>query len=50
MINLKEKLKNKILTVGSWITLSHPAVAEIMAKAGFDWLTVDMEKLDLPEG
>jgi len=21
----------------------HPSIAEIMAKAGFDWLTVDME-------
>ena len=31
------------LTIGSWITIGHPAVAEIMAKSGFDWLTVDME-------
>lgn len=31
------------LSVGSWITLAHPAVAEIMAKAGFDWLVVDLE-------
>ncbi|NQV01741.1 MAG: 2,4-dihydroxyhept-2-ene-1,7-dioic acid aldolase [Bacteroidia bacterium] len=29
--------------MGSWITLSDPSVAEIMAQAGFDWLTVDME-------
>ena len=29
--------------VGSWITLAHPAIAEIMAMAGFDWLAVDME-------
>lgn len=29
--------------IGSWITLAHPAVAEIMANAGFDWLAVDME-------
>lgn len=40
---LKDKLKKKKLTIGSWITLAHPAIAEIMAKAGFDWLTVDME-------
>ena len=31
------------LTIGSWITLAHPAIAEIMAKAGFDWLAVDLE-------
>jgi 2-dehydro-3-deoxyglucarate aldolase len=28
---------------GSWVTLSDPAVAEIMCRAGFDWLAVDME-------
>jgi len=43
MIRLKEKLYNKELTVGSWISLAHPAIAEIMAKAGFAWLTVDLE-------
>lgn len=40
---LKEKLRNKKLTLGSWITLGHPAIAEIMAKADFDWLVVDLE-------
>jgi 2-dehydro-3-deoxyglucarate aldolase len=40
---VKEKLRKKILTIGSWITLGHPSIAEIMVKAGFDWLTVDME-------
>jgi 2-dehydro-3-deoxyglucarate aldolase len=41
--SLKDKLKKSTVTIGSWITLGHPAIAEIMAKAGFDWLTVDME-------
>jgi len=41
--NLKQKLKFGKLTIGSWITLSHTAIAEIMAKSGFDWLCVDME-------
>jgi 2-dehydro-3-deoxyglucarate aldolase len=36
-------LRNGRCTIGSWITLAHPAIAEIMARAGFDWLTVDME-------
>ena len=43
MVNLKLKLKQNKLTIGSWITLGHPSIAEIMARAGFDWLTVDME-------
>lgn len=43
MKSLKQKLRDRELTIGSWITLGHPAVAEIMAKAGYDWLTIDME-------
>ena len=31
------------VTIGSWISLGHPAIAEIFAKAGFDWLTIDLE-------
>jgi 2-dehydro-3-deoxyglucarate aldolase len=31
------------ISIGSWITLAHPSIAEIMASAGFDWLAVDLE-------
>ncbi len=41
--SLKERISRRELTIGSWITLGHPGIAEIMAGAGFDWLTVDME-------
>jgi 2-keto-3-deoxy-L-rhamnonate aldolase RhmA len=43
MLSLKERMSRRELTLGSWITLGHPAIAEIMAGAGFDWLAVDME-------
>ena len=43
MGSLKKRLKAGELTIGSWITIANLSVAEIMAKAGFDWLTVDME-------
>lgn len=43
MINLKNKLNKNELTIGSWLTLGHPSVAEIMAKSKYDWLVVDME-------
>lgn len=43
MTDLKTKMRENELTVGSWITLGDMSVAEIMAKAGFDWLVVDME-------
>ncbi len=31
------------ISIGSWITLNHFSIAEVMADAGFDWLCVDME-------
>ena len=40
---LKNKLKNNKLTIGSWITIGHPSIPEILSNAGFDWLTIDME-------
>jgi 2-keto-3-deoxy-L-rhamnonate aldolase RhmA len=41
--SLKSKLARGKITLGSWITLAHPAIAEIMSRAGFDWLTIDLE-------
>ncbi|MEE8107870.1 MAG: aldolase/citrate lyase family protein [Gammaproteobacteria bacterium] len=41
--SLKQRLAKNELTIGSWITLGHPSIAEIMAGAGFDWLVVDAE-------
>jgi 2-dehydro-3-deoxyglucarate aldolase len=41
--NLKARLARQELTIGTWITLAHPAVAEIMGRAGFDWVVIDTE-------
>ena len=41
--SLREALKGRKASIGSWITLPHPAIAEIMARAGFGWLVVDLE-------
>lgn len=40
---LKNRLKVNALTIGSWITIGHTSIAEILARAGFDWLVVDLE-------
>jgi 2-dehydro-3-deoxyglucarate aldolase len=40
---LKQKLKLRKVTFGSWITTGNTNIAEIMAQSGFEWLTVDME-------
>ena len=36
-------MNNKEISIGSWITLGHFSIAEIMADAGFDWLCIDIE-------
>ena len=40
---LKTNLQQGRLCLGSWITLGHTGIAEIFARAGFEWLVVDME-------
>ncbi|EAI7253436.1 aldolase/citrate lyase family protein [Campylobacter lari] len=42
-MNVKEKLQNNKLTIGSWISIGHPCVVEIMSNAGFEWLVIDFE-------
>ena len=37
---LKQKIQNSELTIGSWISLAHTAIAEVMANAGFDWIVI----------
>lgn len=40
---LKNKLNNQELTIGSWLTIPHQSVIEILGTAGFEWLTIDIE-------
>jgi 2-dehydro-3-deoxyglucarate aldolase len=30
-------------SIGSWIQIPHPSIAEIMGQSGYDWVAVDME-------
>jgi 2-dehydro-3-deoxyglucarate aldolase len=39
----KLKLTKGQSTLGGWIMIGHPTVAELMAGEGFDWLGVDLE-------
>ena len=44
MINpILKKLKNGEHTIGSWLQISSPDVAEILGNAGYDWVAVDLE-------
>ena len=40
---LKTALSQNRQTYGSWVTLPHPLIPEILSHAGFEWLVVDME-------
>lgn len=40
---IKHRLLNADPTLGCWLTLASPAVAELIAHCGFDWLVIDVE-------
>lgn len=40
---LREALLNRRVSLGAWMQIGHCAVAEILARAGFDWVCVDLE-------
>lgn len=43
-INLiRQSLKEGKPSIGSWMQIPHPSVAEIMGQAGYDWVAVDLE-------
>jgi 2-dehydro-3-deoxyglucarate aldolase len=43
MTKTKQKLRAGQPSLGGWIMIGHPSVAEIMAGEGFDWIAVDLE-------
>lgn len=55
MINNVEQIKNPVkkalikreTTLGTWIQLGHPGIAEVFANAGFDWIAADLEHSDI---
>ena len=34
-------------SLGTWIQLGHPGIAEILANAGYDWIAADLEHTDM---
>jgi len=41
--NLRKKLADGGHSIGSWMQIPHPSIAEIMGDAGYGWVAVDME-------
>ncbi|MBM3881764.1 MAG: 2-dehydro-3-deoxyglucarate aldolase [Verrucomicrobia bacterium] len=40
---VRAKLKRGEFTLGTWLTIPDPLTARLMARVGFDWLTVELE-------
>jgi 2-dehydro-3-deoxyglucarate aldolase len=40
---IRDRLRNGGHTIGSWMQIPHPSIAEILGQAGYDWVAVDME-------
>ena len=54
IIEIRNKLSNKIPSIGTWMQICNPSVAEILGSLNYDWVSVDMEhgsicKNDLPD-
>ncbi len=45
--SVRTALLNRQITVGSWIQIGHPAVAEILSEVGFEWIAIDCEHADI---
>ena len=39
----RARLKRGEPSIGTWLTLPDPVSARLMARVGFDWLTVELE-------
>ena len=40
---IRKKLSNGDISIGSWIQLPNASIAEIMGQSGYDWVAVDLE-------
>lgn len=49
MVNnlVRKALLERKLTIGTWIQINHPVVAEILGNCGYDWIAADCEHTDI---
>ena len=40
---IKEKMRRGEASMGSWMSMAHPSIAEILATAGYDWVVIETE-------
>ena len=47
MNKVRQALLNRKVTIGTWIQINHPVVAEILANCSYDWIAADCEHTDI---
>lgn len=40
---IKTKMRSGEPSMGSWLSMAHPSIAEILAMAGYDWVVIETE-------
>jgi len=45
--SIREALLRRRTAIGTWVQVGHPAIVEVFAAAGFDWICVDCEHTDI---
>lgn len=40
---IKQKIKSGGVSIGSWLSMGHQSIAEILAMAGYDWVVIETE-------
>jgi len=40
---IRKKLNSNLASIGGWIQIPHPSVAEILGQFGYDWVAIDLE-------
>ena len=43
IVDIRKKLISGGSSIGSWMQIPHPSIAEIMGQSNYDWVAVDME-------
>ena len=47
IIDIRKSLAADKPSIGSWMQIPHPSIAEIMGQAGYDWVAVEMEHVSI---
>ena len=46
----KEKIKNGIPSIGTWVSSGNPLVCETLATSGIDWINIECEHSSIDLG